>query len=199
MLTTPTHDGQISLAGFSSGRRHDFFYRTGLVLQVLGAALLAMLYLLESPFYTLGIMFFDVGVLLSAISLRVTLRPVKFFIVGSVMVGLALQLAGAFVVPEHRAGAIIIAGIGFICAGAAGMAGKEAFCFGYREGWLLAMIGFPGMVLANLLGNENHAFNTAGFCIIFLLLVSLTGKKLRQNLFATCSTTVRDKSGAGQQ
>jgi len=77
-----------------------------------------------------------------------------------------------------------------VCVGAGGMAAKEAYCFGYREGWLLAMFGFPVMVLANLFGRENHAFNSIGFSILFLLLLSLTGKKLKQKLLSSCSTNV---------
>lgn len=178
------------MAGITYGRRHDFTYRTGLVLQVLGAALLTYLYTVESPFYSTGIMLFEVGVLLSAIYLLVWMRAVKHGVLGSVVIGLALQTAGSFFAPEHQAGTVIIIGIGFVCAGAAGMVGKEAYCFGYPEGWLLAMICFPGMFIANLLGKENRVFNAVGFAIIFLLLLSLTRKKLRQKLLAPCSKNV---------
>ncbi len=68
------------------------------------------------------------------------------------------------------------------------MAGKEAYCFGYREGWLLMMLGFPIMVLENFIGNENRIFNSLGFSILFLLLLSLTGKKLKQRLLSSCTT-----------
>lgn len=190
MSTTPTLEEQIAMAGLAYGRRHDVSYRTGLVIQVLGAALLAVLYPFKSPFYTIGLMLFSVGALLSAIYLLVWMRSVKKFILGSVIIGLALQMAGSFIVPEHYAGAVIIVGIGLVCVGAGGMAAKEAYCFGYREGWLLAMFGFPVMVLANLFGRENHAFNSLGFSILFLLLLSLTGKKLKQKLLSSCSTNV---------
>jgi len=187
MLITSTREEQISLAGLTYGRRHDFTYRTGLILQTLGAALLAVLYAVGNPFYTTGIMLFEVGVLLSAIYLLVWIGMVKQVIVGSVMIGLALQVAGSFFVPEHQAGTVIIIGIGFVCAGAAGMVGKEAYCFGYPEGWLLAILGFPGIIIANLLGRESRQFNTVGFSIIALLLLSLTGKKLRQKLISPCT------------
>jgi uncharacterized integral membrane protein len=88
-------------------------------------------------------------------------------------------LANVFV-PEQHAGAVTIAGIGFVCAGAAGMAGKEAYCFGYREGWLLMMFGFPLMALANLPARENRIFNSLGFSLVFLPLLCLTGKKVKQ-------------------
>ena len=189
MSTNPTLEEQIVMAGLSYGRRHDIAYRTGLVLQVLGAAILAVLYPLESPFYTIGIMLFEAGVLLSAIFLLVWMSVVKKFIIGSVVTGIALQIAG-FYVQEQYAGHMIIAGIGLVCMGAAGMVGKEAYCFGYREGWLLMMLGFPVTVIANLAARENRIFNTLGFSALFLLLLSLTGKKLRQRLLSTCTTNV---------
>ena len=186
MSINPTLEEQIVMAGLSYGRRHDIAYRTGLVLQVLGAAILAVLYPLESPFYTIGIMLFEAGVLLSAIFLLVWMSVVKKFIIGSVVTGIALQLAG-FYVQEQYAGLMIIAGIGLVCGGACGMAGKEAYCFGYREGWLLMLLAFPFMVLANLFGKENHIFNSLGFTLLFLLLLSLMGKKLKQRLLSSCT------------
>jgi uncharacterized integral membrane protein len=180
MSTTPALEEQIPRAGLTYGRRHDISYRTGLVLQVLGAAVLAVLYPLENPFYTVGIMLFELGVLLSATYLPVWASWVRKIILGSVLFGLALQVAAYFVGPEQYAGTALIAGIGFVSAGAAVMVGKEAYCFGYREGWLLMTIGFPVMVLENLIGRENRVFNSLGFSVMFLLLLSLTGKKLKQ-------------------
>jgi uncharacterized integral membrane protein len=178
----------------NSIRRHDILYRAGLVIQVLGLALLAVLYPLESPFYTAGIMLFELGVLLSAVYLLVWMRPVKTIIVSSVIIGLVLQVAGYFLASEQHAGAVLIAGIGFVCAGASGMVGREADCFGYREGWLLAMLGFPVMVLANLLAKENIIFNSVGFSLLFLLLLSLAGKKLKQRLLSSCGTNICGRS-----
>ncbi len=182
MSEQPIHEEQIALAGVAYGRRHDISYRTGLVMQVLGAALLAVLYPQESPLYTLGIMLFEAGVFFSAIYLLTWRRSVKAFLLVTTTIGLALQVAGSFFAPEQYAGSVMIVGIGFVCIGAAGMAGKEAYCFGHREGWLLAMIGFPVMVLTNLIGRENLIFNSLGFSILFLLLLSLTGRKLGQPL-----------------
>lgn len=190
MSTELPLEEQIAMAGLTYGRRHDVSYRTGLVMQVLGAALLAVLYPLENPFYTVGILLFEAGVLLSVVYFLVWMRSVKAIILVTVIVGLALQAAGSFFAPEHYAGSVIIVGIGFVCIGASGMAGKEAYCFGYREGWLLAMIGFPIMVLVNLMGRENLIFNSLGFSVLFLLLLSLTGKKLKQRLLSPCPTNV---------
>jgi uncharacterized integral membrane protein len=159
-------------------------------MQVLGAAVLAVLYPIESPFYTVGIMLFEAGALLSAIYLLVWMRSVKIVILGSIFLGLILQAAGYFYAPEHYAGTVMIAGIGFVCVGAGGMAGKEAYCFGYREGWLLLTTVFPLVVLVNLLGKENHLFNSLGFSVLFLLILSLTGKKLKQKLLSSCTANV---------
>ena len=187
MSTAPAPEEQIAIANRTYGRRHDISYRTGLVMQVLGMALLAVLYPLESPFYTVGIMLFDLGVLLSAVYLLVGMSWIRKIILWSVATGIALQVAG-FYAPEHYAGSIIIGGICMVIAGAAGMAGKEAYCFRYREGWLLMLFGFPIMGLANLLAKENRVFNSFGFSVLFLLLLFLTGKKLKQPLLSTCPT-----------
>ena len=190
MQNPPSLEEQIAMAGLTYGRRHDISYRTGLGVQVLGAALLAVLYPLDSQFYTIGIMLFEAGVLLSATYLLVWMSVVKKFILGSVVIGLALQIAGYYLAPEQYAGTVMITGIGFVCMSAAGMVGKEAYCFGYREGWLLMLFGFPVMVLANLAGKENRIVNSLGFSAVFLLLLSLTGKKLRQPLLSRCTTGV---------
>jgi uncharacterized integral membrane protein len=189
MSTAPTPEEQITMAGLAYGRRHDISYRAGLVLQSLGAAVAAVLYPLENPFYTAGIMIFEAGVLASAIYLLVWMPWAKKVILGLVVIGITLQVLG-FYAPEQYAGTVMIAGIGLVCAASAGMAGKEAYCFGYREGWLLTVFGFPIIVLANLIGRENHVFNSIGFSILFLLLLALTGKKLKQRLLSSCTTNV---------
>jgi hypothetical protein len=194
MSATPSVEEQISRAGLAYGRRHDASYRTGLVVQVFGAALLAVLYPLENPFYTAGIMLFELGVLLSAAYQPVRMSWIKKIITGSVLIGLVVQVAAYLVGPEQFAGTAILAGIGFVCAGAAGMAGKEAYYFGYREGWLLMMIAFPVMVLENLIARENRIFNSLGFSVLFLLLLSLTGKKLKQRLLTPSTASVRGVS-----
>jgi len=50
------------------------------------------------------------------------------------------------------------------------------------------MLGFPLMVLTNLLGKEHRIFNSLGFSVLFLLLLSLVGKKLQQQLLLSCTT-----------
>ncbi len=189
MNTFPALEEQIAMAGITYGRRHDVSYRVGLVMQVLGAAVLAVLYPMENPFYSAGIMLFEAGVLLSAVYLLVWMSWIKKIILGSIITGIALQVAAGFFAPEEYAGSLIIGGIGFVCVGAAGLVGKEAYCFGYREGWIL-LWSYPLMVLANLMARESRIFNSLGFSLLFLLLLSLVGKKLKQPLLASCTTNV---------
>jgi uncharacterized integral membrane protein len=188
-MADPTLEEQIASAGHTYGRLHDITYRAGLVTQVLGAAVLAVLYPLESPFYTIGIMLFNAGALLSAIYLLVWMTWVKRIILGSVLIGIPLQVLGWMYAPEQYAVSVILAGIGLVCVGAGGMAGKEAYCFAYREGWVLLWL-YPVLVLANLAGLSHPVFNALGFSAAFLLLLSLTGKKLKQPLLSACTTNV---------
>lgn len=181
MSTNPEPEKQKMTDSSACGRRQDIAYRVGLIMQVLGTALLAVLYPLGNPFYSIGIMLFESGVLLSAVFFFYEKLWAKKTLLVTVLAGIVLQVYGLYA-PEEYAGSIIIGGIGIVCAGAAGMAGKEAYCFKYREGWLLMLFGFPVMVLVNLLGKENRLFNSIGFSLVFLLLLSLTGKKLKQSL-----------------
>ena len=180
-------DEQIASAGPVHGRRHDMAYRAGFVIQVLGSAVLAVLYPMHSPFYSAGIMLFNAGALLSGLTLLVWISWVKKIILGSILIGIPLQVLGWMYAPEQYAASVILIGIGLVCAGAGGMAGKEAYCFAYREGWALLWL-YPLLVLANLTGLSHPALNALGFSAAFLLLLSLTGKKLKQPLLSTGTT-----------
>ncbi len=193
MTTKPSLEEQIAMAGLKYCRRHDILYRSGLAIQVLGAAVLAILYPLQNAFYTAGIMLFELGVLLSALYLLVWMRPIKICIVCTVISGLIIQTTAYFYGPEQYVGTLLLVGIGLVCAGAAGMAGKEAYYCGYWEGWLLATIILPGMVLANLIGNHDVIFNSLGFSVAFLLVLSLTGKKFKQKVLFTLDERVKIK------
>jgi len=187
-MMNPTLEEQIAIAGLAYGRRHDISYRAGLVVQVLGAAVLAVLYPLESPFYTIGIMLFNAGALLSGVYLLVWISWIKKILLGSILIGIPLQIIGLYGPPQYS-GTIILAGIGLVCVGAGGMVGKEAYCFAYREGWVLLWL-YPILVLANLMVKEHRVFNALGFSAAFLLLLSLVGKKLKQPLPPPCATNV---------
>jgi len=188
-MTDPTLEEQIATSGLNYRRLHDISYRAGLVIQVLGAAVLAVLYPLESPFWTVGILMFNAGALLSGVNLLVWMSWIKKIILGSILVGIPVQVLGWMYAPEQYAVNVILAGIGLVCVGAGGMAGKEAYCFAYREGWMLMWL-YPLLVLTNLTGLSHPIFNSLGFSAAFLLLLSLAGKKLKQPLLSPCSTNV---------
>ncbi len=192
MSTPLTLEEQFASAGVVYGRRHDFFYRAGMVLQALGIGALAVLYPLGSPFYTVGIMVFEIGVLLSAVYLLVWITWIKKFLLGAVLAGLPLQIAGLYAPPQY-AGSVIIAGIGLVCVGAAGMAGKEAYCFSWREGWVI-MWSFPAAIIMNVLMKENRILNSLAFSGMFILLLSLTGRKLRQPMPDSRQQTFRQQT-----
>ncbi len=132
-------------------------------------------------------MVFEVGALLSAFYLLVWISWIRRFILGSIVVGIGMQVYGWMYAPEQLAGSVIIAGIGLVCAGAGGMAGKEAYCFAWREGWVLLWL-YPVLALLNLAGLSHPVLNSLGFSGAFLLLLSLTGKKLRQPLLPSCTS-----------
>jgi len=187
-MADPTLEEQITMAGLSYGRRHDITYRAGLIVQVLGAAVLAVLYPMANPFYSVGIMLFNAGALLSGIYLLVWMSWIKKIVLGSILIGIPLQIIGLYGPPQYS-GTIILVGIGLVCIGAGGMAGKEAYCFSYREGWALLWL-YPILLLANLMEKEHHIFNSLGFSAVFLLLLSMVGKKLKQPLLSKCTTNV---------
>ena len=188
-MTNPSLEEQIATAGLHYRRRHDISYRAGLVVQVLGAAALAVLYPLGSPFYTVGILLFNAGALLSAVYLLVWMSWIKKIILGSIVIGIPMQILGWIYAPEQYAVSVILVGIGLVTVGAGGMAGKEAYCFAFREGWMLMWL-YPLLVLANLTGLSHPVVNALGFSAAFLLLLSLVGKKLRQPVLARCETGV---------
>lgn len=166
----------VAAGGASHGR--DLAHRMGMFAQTLGAGVLAVLYPLESPFYTAGIMLFEAGVLLASAALPAPAPWVKRTILGLAVAGIAVQAAGFFS-PEQYAGGIIIAGIGLVCAAGAGIAGTEASRSGAPEGRIIVWL-YAGLVFANMAGISGAVLNSVGFSAVFLLLLSLFGRKLRQ-------------------
>ena len=191
LIPKPEKDNHVQCS--TRGRHQDIASRIGLILQVLGAAVLAVLYPLGNPFYSLGIMLFEAGVLLVAAFVFCEKSWTGKAIGMVVLAGIALQVYGVFA-PEEYAGIIILGGIGFVCLGAAGIAGKEACCSGHREGWILILV-LLSLVLINLFGRENQVLNAVGFSILFLVLLSRTHNKLRQPLAEKTLSTRCDFSG----
>ena len=179
MSTLPAREELTVPDGIPSGKRQDIFYFAGMVLQVFGAAVLAVLYPMGSPFYSAGIMLFEAGALLSAVFLLIWISWLKKLLLGSILIGIALQATGLFFAQPQHAAAVILGGICLVCMGTAGMAGKEAYCYGWREGWILMWL-YPSTMLILAVGNEHMLVNSLVFSSHFLLVLLLTGKKLRQ-------------------
>lgn len=177
--------------GTSEGKYRALAYRAGLLIQVLGAGILAALYPIGHPMYTIGIMVFELGALVSGITLRVWITWIRKVILGAIVAGILVQILGLYFAPAEHALTVTFAGIGLICIGAAGMAGKEAYCFAFREGWILMWL-YPFMVFMNLLGIMHQVLNAMAFSIHFLLLLSLAGKKFKQPLLSARTTTACD-------
>lgn len=174
--------------GIKYGKRHDIAYRIGMVMQVLGLGILSVLYPIQHPLYTTGVMLFEAGVLVSGIFLLVWITWLKRLILGCILTGFAVQLAGMFA-PEQYVVMILLTGIGLVCVGAAGLAGKEAYCFGWREGWIL-MWSYPVVILFNMAAHENRIINSLAFSGMFILHLLLSGRKLRQQPLAPCPSNV---------
>jgi uncharacterized integral membrane protein len=180
-MLTMSENAQNTVTGSTHGRSREMSYRAGLVLQALGAAVLAVLYPIRSPFYSAGIMLFEVGVVFSAIAFPIRTAWIRSLVGTAVIAGIPLQIIGMFHAPPEMASTAILSGIGLVCLGAAVMAAKEAYCLAFTAGWLLS--GFlPLVVTANLLGKENVIYNSLAFSLIFLLLLFLAGRQLKQPL-----------------
>jgi len=159
----------------------NFFLHTGLILQTLGLATLAVLYPLENPFYTVGILTFEGGVLLSSLTFFVIRHRSLIIIFVLALVALSIQFFGLSA-PEEYAGSIIIGGIWLICTLAALMAGGIGFVLKLPWFFLLLLFAFPVIPLMNFFCKVNHVFNAVGFSSLFLVQLFLTGKKLQQPL-----------------
>lgn len=156
-------------------------------MQAVGAGILAVLYPISHPFYTIGIMIFELGALIAGFNLIVWITWVKKIILGAIITGLFVQVIGLYFVAAENALTVALLGIGLVCFGTAGIAGKEAYCFALREGWVLMWL-YPLVALMNLLGKMPRMFNAIMFSLHFLLLVSLVSRKMKQPLLSSSST-----------
>lgn len=182
----PTLEEQIEAAGIYYPRSYDITYRVGYILQSAGATVFFILYLLHSV-YIIPLIIFESGVLLSSLFLLVWKREIKRFILFMTITGIAIQIFSLFV-PAYRTN-IFCLGLGFILAGGAGLVGKEAYCFGFIEGWLLLLI-YPIAIIPNILGHVSPVFNLFLSGAIAVLQVSFLRRKLSQPLLKSCESNV---------
>lgn len=182
----PTLEEQIEAAGIHYPRSYDITYRIGYILQSIGATVFFILYFLQSG-YIIPLIIFEAGVLLSSLFLLVWKRDIKRFILIMTLSGIVIQILSLFV-PDYRTN-IFCLGLGFILAGGAGLVGKEAYCFGFIEGWILLLI-YPIGIIPNILGIVSPVFNQFLSGAIAVLQVSFLRKKLSQPLLKSCEGNV---------
>lgn len=180
---------QIKAAGIYYPRSYDITYRAGYILQGLGATTFFILYFLKAgPYIVISLLIFEAGIALSSLFLLVWKIEIKRFILFMTFSGIAIQILSIFLSPKYRIN-IFCLGLGFILAGGAGLVGKEAYCFGFIEGWLLLLI-YPLAIIPNILGLSSHNLNLIFSGLIAFLHVSFLKKKLSQPLLKSCEGNV---------
>lgn len=182
----PTLEEQIEAAGIYYPRSYDITYRIGYILQSIGATGFFILYFLRTG-YIIPLILFESGIVLSSIFLLVWKREIKRFILFMTFSGIVIQILSLFI-PDYRSN-IFSLGLGFTLAGGAGLTGKEAYCFGFLEGWLLLLL-YPIAIIPNILGFGSFNFNLFLSGAIAFLQVSFLRKKLSQPLLKSCEGNV---------
>jgi uncharacterized integral membrane protein len=187
----PTLEEQIESAGIHYPRSYDITYRTGYVLQSLGALGFTLLLYMGSPLRVIPLALFDAGIALSSLFLLVWKVEIKRFILRMTFAGIALQILSIFMqsVDGFYAEKMFLIGLGFTLAGGAGLVGKEAFCFRFYEGWVLLAI-YPVAVLPMLFGYTEPGFVLVVSAVIALLQLSFLRRKLGQPLLKKCEGNV---------
>ncbi len=179
----PTLEEQIEAAGIHYPRSYDITYRIGYILQSTGSTVLFLLYFVRSELFLIPLFLFEAGIVLSSLFLLVWKREIKRFILIMTFLGIVIQLLSLFT--GSLKANIFSLGLGFLLAGGAGLVGKEAYCFGFIEGWLLLLV-YPVAIIPNILGFGSHNFNLVLSGLIAVLQVSFLRKKLSQPLLKSC-------------
>ncbi len=187
----PTLEEQIESSGIHYPRSYDITYRTGYVLQSLGALGFTILLYLGSTLWLIPLALFDAGIALSSLFLLVWRAEIKRFILRMTFAGIALQLISIFMqsVDSFYAEKIFVIGLGFTLAGGAGLVGKEAFCFRFNEGWALLAI-YPVVIIPRLFGYSEPQFYLVASAVITLLQLSFLRRKLGQPILKKCEGNV---------
>lgn len=190
----PTLEEQIEAAGIHYPRSYDITYRIGYILQSIGATGFFLLYFLKTDFSVIPLLIFEAGIALSSLFLLVWKREIKRFILIMTFSGIAIQVLSLFI-SDYRTN-IFCLGLGFILAGGAGLVGKEAYCFGFVEGWLLLLL-YPIAVIPNIFGFGSHNLNLFLSGVTAFLQVSFLRKKLSQPLLKSCKGVCGLPEGMG--
>lgn len=171
----------------------EFLYRTGFGMQALGLA--ALLFSQNPLWCAAGYTLINFGVLLSGWLLQVYIREIRVFILAVTVIGCLIQVAGIAGVATVMLATgelspikyLIPIGLGFVFAGACGIAGKEAFCYRFQEGWYLMPV--LALVIIAFLVQYATGFTLASqvtLAVALALQLSLTVRKFRLPYAAAC-------------
>ena len=176
-------EAELAESGIKYTKLHEITYRVGFVIQTFALALLLTAELIVPSLLTAAVLLFDIGVVISAFFLLVWKRYIKTIIVSLTLTGILVQLIS--LAGQQMPDTILITGIGSLCAGAAGLAGKEAYCFRFIEGWIIMGL-LPAIILLKLTGATFFGLEAIPYALLLLLYGSLTAKKLSQRLLKSC-------------
>lgn len=191
MQKWPTLEEQIKAAGIYYPRSYDVTYRFGYLIQCIGAILFSVFYFLKSSFWFIPVLIFDIGVAISSIFLLVWKAEIKRFILRMTFSGIALQIISLFINPINAfyAEKLFFLGLGLTLVGGAGLVGKEAYCFGFVEGWILLIL-YPLAIIPSLFGFSSYKYNVVVSFLVALLQLFFLRRKLAQPLLKKCEGDV---------
>lgn len=189
----PTLEEQIDAAGIYYPRSYDITYRMGYVLQSIGSVSFAVMYGLRESLWIIPLSIFEAGIILCALYLLVWKAEIKRFIKKMAFAGTAVQILSFFIYSTNAfyGQILFFLGLGFVLIGGAGLVGKEAYCFGFNEGWIL-LIFYPLAIIPNLFGFSSFNYNLIVSSAIAILQVSFLRRKLSQPLLKKCEQNVCD-------
>lgn len=165
----------------------EVLYRSGYLVQTLGFIVLLISpspSKLTSVFTFAGVALIDVGILISGILLQVYNPKIKRIVLVSIVAGIIIQKAGfLFGIPV-----LVPLGLGVAFIGAAGLGGKEAYCFALKEGWLMTPIlaVLALLLITNIFITSLVLFIKAVLIITVLDYLSFSIRKLRKPYLGVC-------------
>jgi uncharacterized integral membrane protein len=188
----PTLEDQIKAAGIYYPRSYDIAYRVGYCLQSIGSIVFFIFYFIKRiDFLLFPLILFNSGIALSSIYLLVWKAEIKRFILRMTFFGIALQIIGYFISPINPfySEKLFFLGLGLTLVGGAGLVGKEAYCFGFVEGWILLVL-YPLAIIPNLFGFASYKYDVVIILLIAIFQLSFLRRKLSQPLLKKCEGNV---------
>jgi uncharacterized integral membrane protein len=165
----------------------EVLYRTGYLIQIFGFIFLFAAYQfvkLNLFFSIIGYVCVNLGIFISALLIQVYMRQIKQIIFAGLFVGILLQIIGLF----SGIQVLVPLGLGFTFIAAAGLGGKEAYCFAINEGWLMTLV--LSVLAMVLIINSYEALSPLFIKLILAITVidylSFTIKKYRKPYLGSC-------------